>query len=612
MSQPTDAGGSWPSKETNSVTAAEEGFQSEAENEEELLLERLVQFEREYPELADLELSSQHGRKLRRVLTESKWEQVTIDVPPEREGIDDAVSTEELRKRSAATWSDALTSFLNAHLEYDGLTARFGNGQETFDVDLSDAWGPDYHDEQYARARALQREVNGTERPSGSSPTAAWDAPLTVMLTLTGSSTPNGSRIAPIDHLDQVHDSFSYEGVRDTLRNTMEYHLGLDSSQWGYWMQTEPHGIGGGGQNSCYTHLHVGVYLDGAGFDGEVIGKECERVIDKHLDVCSIAGESAHDYWNIDQYTDSDEDGCISVNEDVSNLGSYLAAYIGVDTEEDLLERPIEYLAWGALYWATNRQRTTRSQTVNQMIRADQCDQRAEFEECNQTRAHGELVSEGSGNGQDIVCAVCGSPWRVDQDRLDDVPTDDDLNDALDEPAGPDPDPETDVRGHWPGSESAQVGETLTHRRWRQRIAKELVEQSNTPTLPQLAGRLQLPDRFIPLAKKMLDGRSGIPDTHSSRGPPDTDENEWELVGIVDRDGEVHPPGGGGIDMVPLHLPRTEVSEVLKDSVREKPTTHLRCECGVGAHPEDMAAHLSSHGINEPDVATEVVSTDTV
>jgi len=47
----------------------------------------------------------------------------------------------------------------------------------------------------------------------------------------------------------------------------------------------------------------------------------------------------------------------------------------------DLLDKPIEYIAWGAVYWSAARRRTSRSQTVNQAIRADRCEQRAENEE---------------------------------------------------------------------------------------------------------------------------------------------------------------------------------------------------------------------------------------
>jgi len=133
--------------------------------------------------------------------------------------------------------------------------------------------------------------------------------------------------VTPGDQMDAIHDAFSYGGVRDTLRNVMEYHLDLDPDQWGYWLQAEPHGMGAAsksdedaGPNACYTHIHVGVYFDGGRFDDlRPVASEFERVIDKHLEVCDPAGWSAHNYDAIDDYLHEDN-GCISMNADVGNL----------------------------------------------------------------------------------------------------------------------------------------------------------------------------------------------------------------------------------------------------------------------------------------------------
>jgi len=159
------------------------------------------------------------------------------------------------------------------------------------------------------------------------------------------------------------------------------------------------------GLNACYTHIHVGVYFDGGRFDDlRPVASEFERVIDKHLEVCDPAGWSAHNYDAIDDYLHEDN-GCISMNADVGNLGSYLAAYMGGYTE-DLLDKPIEYIAWGAVYWSAARRRTSRSQTVNQAIRADRCEQRAENEESGQVDSHGERVRWDDGHGADVVLLV--------------------------------------------------------------------------------------------------------------------------------------------------------------------------------------------------------------
>jgi hypothetical protein len=401
-----------PSKETNSVNPAQE----ESEEYEELVHERVIEFMQEYPELANLPLSRKHGRKLRRIVTEAEWRDKWVE--PE-DPMENAFKITELKRREAATWVDALSAFLTAHTRYEGLLARFSNNDgDSFEIPLVDAWGEEYAKKSYARAMALQRQMAGGDRPSGGEAVAAWTKPATAMLSLTCSSVPDGTRLPPVEHFDALHDSFSYDGVRDSLRNTMEYHLDLDSDEWGYWLQTEPHGMGAAassdgspGANACYTHLHVGIYFDAVDLNLSTVGSELERVIDKHVEVCEYASFDAHDYTTVKDYVEN-SDGCISLNLDVSNMGSYLATYMGGYTEE-LLEKPIEYLAWGAIYWSAARRRTSRSRVVTMAIQADACQQRSENHETKQTDDHGEHVEWNDGRGPDVVCACCGSGWAV-------------------------------------------------------------------------------------------------------------------------------------------------------------------------------------------------------
>jgi len=121
-------------QETNSVNSST----GESDEPDERVYERVLEFEREYPELANLPLSTQHGRKLRRIVTEAKWtdEWVEPDEPTER-----AFTVTELERRSAATWGEAVSCFLSAHVDYEGLTGIFSNQDgETIEVPVSDAW----------------------------------------------------------------------------------------------------------------------------------------------------------------------------------------------------------------------------------------------------------------------------------------------------------------------------------------------------------------------------------------------------------------------------------------------------------------------------------------
>lgn len=593
-----------PSKETNSVNPDE----TESAGYEELVHERVIEFVTEYPELADLPLSQTHGRKLRRIVTEADWRDAWVEpeTPTEK-----AFKVTELERREAATWADALSAFLTAHTRYKGLLARFANGDgDTFEIPLVDAWGEEYAKKSYARAKALERQMAGGDRPSGAEAVAAWSNPATAMLTFTGSSLPAGTRLSPVEHLDALHDSFSYGGVRDTLRNTMEYHLGLESDEWGYWLQTEPHGMGDAnsndspGLNACYTHLHVGVYFDADDLDLYTVGSELERVIDKHVEVCEYASFDAHDYTAIDDYLE-DSDGCISLNADVSNMGSYLATYMGGYTEE-LLEKPIEYLAWGSVYWSAARRRTSRSRVLTMAIQADACQQRAEHPETRQTDDHGERIKWNDGRGLDVVCSCCGSGWAIDQSQLSEPLSDEELSAALD--SDDDGEGPLSLAQLWPSAdEAASVGERPAHARIRRKINAWLGEHPDTlPSVPRLLGELQIDPTHARFVADVLEGQE-MP-TDSFTHP--VDPNEWHLEAVVDRDGNEHQASGGGVDMVPLHLPVRHLLQETRLQYSLKSGEVFRCgNCNVAGHnAEWMARHLAEeYGLHDPRCADSVL-----
>jgi hypothetical protein len=460
--------------------------------------------------------------------------------------------------------------------------------------------------------------MSGGDRPSGGEAVAEWSDPATAMLTTTASSRPESDRLPPVDHLDSIHDAFSYGGVRDTLRNTMEYHLGLEPEQWGYWAQAEPHGMGAAesdeipGVNACYTHLHIGVYFDASVTPSlRDVGSELERVIDKHVEVCEPAGFDAHDYTEIDDYL-RDDDGCISLNGDVDNLGSYLAAYMGGYTEE-LLEKPIEYLAWGAVYWSAARRRTSRSKIVNESIRADRCEQRAESDQSNQTDSHGERVEWNDGRGLDVVCGSCGSGWSIDQDRLSEPVSDDDLEDALEDEYSGDhsPDQEPSLRDQWPSADSAfSVGESLRHKAIRDRVLSFIEIHGASVSLPQILGQLNIDPKHRDFVQKILDGEREQP--HDSFSEPKLVDDDWELIAIVDSDGEEHSPGGGGVDMVSLHMPHRQLLEQTRLRHDLVSGEKFRCEkCHFSTHDHTMMArHLVGHDLTEPMFADHVLKVE--
>ncbi|WP_410765654.1 hypothetical protein [Haloferax sp. DFSO60] len=613
LDAPGGSGDSRPSKETNSVEAST-GQSDFTDPLEEKVHERVLEFIEEYPELANTPLCETHGRKLRRIVTEAEYRDEWVEP---QEPTENAFMVTELAKREAATWADALSAFLTAHTRYDGLMARFGNDEgDEFEIPLTDAWGEEYSKKQYARALALQRQMAGGERPSGGEAVAAWGSPATAMLTLTASSIPNGSRLPPVEHLDAVHDSFSYDGVRDTLRNTMEYHLSLDSDEWGYWLQAEPHGMpkgedgSRGGMNACYTHLHVGVYFDldplgELANDLHQVGTEFERVIDKHLEVCEYAGRSAHNYEKIDDY-EEDSNGCISLNASVENMGSYLAAYMGGYTES-LLDKPVEYLAWGSIYWSAARRRTSRSKVLTEAIAADACEQRAESPEANQTDAHGESVIWDDGRGPDVVCECCNSGWAIDQSRLEEPVSDDDLLDALDgedtEDSG-----ELTLAERWPSVDAGvRIGESTTRTRIRKRVETELKYSDEELSVEQVLGRniTEIPIELTDFVKSVMNGEDKPYESFRRASL----ESEWRLEAIIDRDGEEHLPSGGGVDMVSLKMPFKRILDETRLQHDLEKGEMWRCsKCNFATHNEKiMARHFVNIGLEEPEAADHVL-----
>lgn len=528
---------SWPSNGTNSVPADNAG-ETAADGGACLpsVSERVAEFREKYGDRAYTPLSESDGQKLRRDVTEA--DRVDYEVPLKHGEGTVKQSTE--MERHALPWIAAVEQFLDSHQSYRDARLRFGKGRpetperEEFEVSLDDAWGEAYADREYARAKAIEREM---EREWG-------DDYTTVMLTLTASATPDGDHLPPVDHLRSVLDTWSdktYHALRNTMRS-----LGYERDEWCYWLQGEPHP--GGGENACYGHIHVAVYVR-----GEVAEGDFHSVIDAHVNNCEYAEFAAHDYTAEDP-----EERPISVNGDVDNLGSYMAEYAG-NYGGDLLERPVEYLAWGAIYWATNSQRARRSQTANDAVRADACRQRYEDPDAEQDHDHGERVEYDDGRGADIVCAGCGSAWGISQDQT--------LTEAR--------------RGGSTGSEGVTTGAS---------------ERSGAEASPEDKLRSRWPSARA--ATMTTEGGEVV----GFDRPPD-----WEAEAVIrgsGEDAEEHHVGGGGVDMVALNLPTDDGRDLWDRPEGAK----FRCEvCNFATYESDTMKHHVTNHDGEP---AEVVSHD--
>lgn len=86
--------------------------------------------------------------------------------------------------------------------------------------------------------------------------------------------------------------------------------------------------------------------------------------------------------------------------------------------------------------------------------------------------------------------------------------------------------------------------------------------------------------------------------------------SEWRLEAIIDRDGEEHLPGGGGVDMAPLKLPVQRVLQETRLQYTLQKGEMWRCsECNVGIYQTEwMARHLvEQHGLDRPESADHVL-----
>lgn len=235
----------------------------------------------------------------------------------------------------------------------------------------------------------------------------------TAMLTLTGSNlNAMGSPRCPGDHLVDLKGS--WESVRRELQRVMDG-LGFDrydpdgvpARWWEYAVVVEPH-------KSGYAHMHVAVFAS-----GPVEAADFRPVMEKHVEKCEMAGSDAHEIVpgdreasavsvrRVDPSKEYDpEDGM----EDITNLGSYLAAYIGA-SEGDMWDRPVSELICFALLWGTETRRVHFSQGFHKL--ADEGQEMRGADDSGPAQEWTlEGVEDGNGDRHEIhqrkVCDDCG------------------------------------------------------------------------------------------------------------------------------------------------------------------------------------------------------------
>jgi hypothetical protein len=264
----------------------------------------------------------------------------------ERDGVtlrEDVRDFGALQGTRPLTWRESVHEFRDYIRDTEDTDAIFKN-TETGEYHAGGdphRFAPEYADKQYAKLKDLQR---GLESDYGK-------RLHTAMLTFTGSAWPDGDPLGPVDHLDDLLES--WEAIRRELARR------LDGRRWERLAILEPH-------ESGYIHVHMAVFVD-----GKITREDFAPVIEAHLRNCPIAGEDAHDIEDDDtisiRHAGTDRD--LDDEDQLDELAIYLAEYLGT-YGDDPLDAPEHVQQSNAVLWATGRQRWRPSNGAQRYMRA--------------------------------------------------------------------------------------------------------------------------------------------------------------------------------------------------------------------------------------------------
>ncbi len=488
-------------------------------------------------------------------------------------------------------WAKALKQLLHKYTATKETTIHLKktlfDKQEEYAVSAQSRWQPEYQKKYKAQLEGWLREVIGDDRPSGGYTEASFDDPHIALITLSGSSIPDGERIGPVDLFDELNSTWSdhtYHAVRNTLRS-----LGFDSNDWHYDRRSEPHANDRGdreGTNACYGHEHVILAID-----GEVSEDDLRPIVDTHVEHCEFAGESAHG------------DGAIEVREpnDVDDIVKYVADYASL-APVDLLDRDPEFQAFAAAAAAANYRTFTRSEAAREAAEVDKCRQRFESDKSEQLVDHGEEVEYDDG---DIACVACGCTHDIDQtqtlaecrkpDNADNTPAEPTIADGGQE-VPTDESRRQKLKEQWQDANAAaSIGEPPERTRIRRRI--QMVKDAHPDkTAIELAAKYDAMNH-IDVVRQVLEDKEELTNFDEPVGFRREDEPEWInpdwQVDKIEVRGETHPAGGGnGMSYVETTDYVERFSSIIDDE------HWYRCDCGVKMHGHEMAKHLGhSHGL---------------
>jgi len=570
------------------------------------------EFTEKYPQKSRMPIATGDRRKLRREYADIETEEWKEDLRlPEDEYKsyqlpDSRPSGECDGEITAPTWADALKQLLHkyANTKETTLELRLGerplvsSGKEghsppdprpVYEVDAKSRWQPEYQKKYRAQLEGWLRELTGGERPTGGRTDASFEKPHIALISLSGSSTPNGGRIGPVDLNEELNTTWSdhtYHAVRNTLRS-----LGFDSNDWSYDRRSEPHTNKRGnreGTNACYSHEHIILVID-----GEVTETDLRPIVEKHVEKCDFAGESAHG------------ESAIEVREpdELDDIGQYVSDYASV-APVDLFDREPEFQAFAASAAAANYRTVTRSEAAREAARVDMCRQRFESDKSKQHRDHGEEVRYDDG---DIVCIECQCTHDINQHQtLADYRKSDNENLT---PAIADggckiqqkqtETEKTDLREQWKDANAAaRIGCETVERTCNHEMYADECPLCRSDDEPPFAVPAD-----TPIPEDATTVRSVEPELESfgSENEPEWKKPEWQVNKVRIRDKEYPASSGNGMSYVETAT-TARFDTILDEDKRYK------CNCKYRGSGDEMANHLySAHGIDTVDIARQCV-----
>jgi len=237
------------------------------------------------------------------------------------DAFEDPPDDAELQGRSVhrvlREWRGWMIGYENSHMEYVDPSGELVRGP------LENSYQQRYQRRYYGRIKDWER---GIRRDFG--------ALKTVMLTFSASNKNDlGGWRCPADHMRDIADG--YDTAYSTLWNV------LDGYEWDFAKVWEPH-------QSGYGHMHLAVAVNDP--DDAISAETFRPVMQSYVSNTDPAGSEAHGLTTVGM------GDAVSVNDDVENLGSYIAEYVGMYGEE-ALDRSIETQLFYSTCWATGTRR---------------------------------------------------------------------------------------------------------------------------------------------------------------------------------------------------------------------------------------------------------------